>query len=115
MFSEDVFSTEIGKSSLDSLDISSITGKNLLTGQKVTLDSYLGKIKRDLEIPAKKKFSFDNVDRRRLLLNSLLNKKLKFGKIANGKQLVGKIVQIRHQNEQIKTIENTESINQQLG
>lgn len=82
------------------VDVSSITGRNLLTGQKVTLDSYLGKLKKNLKNSEKKGSSTaDAVIRRKFLLNSLLNKKFKLGKTANGKQLVGKIIQIRHNNE----------------
>lgn len=84
----------------EKIDFSSITGRNLLTGQKVTLDSYLGKIKRSQSNAEKRKSSIANVSRTKFLLNSLLNKKLKLGRIANGKQLVGKIVQIRHKNEE---------------
>lgn len=82
------------------VDLSVISGRNILTGQKVRLDSFLGKINDNTKCNEKNKLIIDNVNRQKVLLNSLLHKKLKLGKTSNGKQLVGKIVQIRHKKEE---------------
>lgn len=80
------------------IDLSSITGRNLLTGQKVTLNNYFGKLKKNLKSFDKQKSIQDSITKRKNLLNNLLNKKLRLGKTMNGKQLIGKIIQIRHNN-----------------
>ncbi|KAK4878742.1 hypothetical protein RN001_011248 [Aquatica leii] len=80
------------------LDLDKITGRNLITGQTVTLDSYFNKLQKrlyeDSESSVRKRKCSDN--------DELLNKKVLIGKTANGKKIVGKILHVQTN----KTLEN---------
>ncbi|CAH0549438.1 unnamed protein product [Brassicogethes aeneus] len=68
-------------------DLSKITGKNLLTGQTVTLHKYLDKIHR-------KNTEIKSWSRKKTDLNNLLNKKLPLCKTSDGKRLIGKVIHV---------------------
>lgn len=78
-------------------DLSKITGKNLLTGQTVSLHNYMDKLHK--KIKESKVKSFETSQKRRAAgapagLKALLNKKLTLGKTSSGKRLVGKVIYV---------------------
>lgn len=78
-------------------DLSRITGKNLLTGQTVSLHNYMDKLQKkikearikDIEVSRKRKTINGSMG-----LKRLLNKKLTLGKTSTGKRLVGKVIHV---------------------
>lgn len=87
------------------LDISGITGKNLLTGQTVHLNSYINNINKQLktidnETISEMQENQQTATKSNDQMSFLLNKKIPLVKKINGKKLFGKIVQIsQKQNE----------------
>ncbi|KAK9874436.1 hypothetical protein WA026_002776 [Henosepilachna vigintioctopunctata] len=80
------------------VDISKITGKNLLTGETVTLDNYLEKVKninKELTLEKAEEIS-QNIRKRsqHTALSNLLNKKLTIGKTLTGQRLIGKVIHV---------------------
>lgn len=97
------------------VNISQITGKNLLTGQTVTLDDYLEKIKKRFnsnQLKRKtdlknKEISSDNT------LQNLLHKKLTIGRTTSGQKLVAKVIKVsKNKNEEVENLyqKNIQSI-----
>lgn len=73
------------------MDLSKITGKNLITGQTVTLHGYIDKLQRkNVEMLA----TNTNHRRQKNDLDKLLHKKLMLCKTNDGKRLVGKIIHV---------------------
>ncbi|CAG9821388.1 unnamed protein product [Phaedon cochleariae] len=72
-------------------DTSLITGKNLITGQTVSLESYINKHQSSVVQSTVKSGSRSQ----RGKLNGLLNRTFRLGASVNGKQLVGKVVQVK--------------------
>ncbi|KAL3272248.1 hypothetical protein HHI36_022730 [Cryptolaemus montrouzieri] len=91
-------SKNVEDAALKAMDVSKITGKNLLTGQTVTLDSYLEKIKNaNRELTLKQAEEMSKTIRKKgphTALTNLLNKKLTIGKTSTGRRLVGKVIHI---------------------
>lgn len=90
------------------LHSSEITGRDLNTGEVVSLDTYMNKLQGRLKSPffetkgnrgREKRASSCNM---KPGLNNLLNRKLFLGKTADGKRLVGKIVDIKKKDDCIK-------------
>ncbi|RZC32228.1 GDNF-inducible zinc finger protein 1-like [Asbolus verrucosus] len=89
------------------VDLSKITGRNLITGQTVTLHSYMEKLKKKLKNnnltqksrPSKKIYD-DEV--RRPELSDLLDRKISIGKTKSGKKIVGKIIHIERKGDALK-------------
>ncbi|CAG9830754.1 unnamed protein product [Diabrotica balteata] len=71
------------------VDLTAITGKNLLTGQVLSLDSYMDKILTRMKSNPSIKSS-----KRKHNLNAYLNKKLNLGLTVGGKKLMGKIIHV---------------------
>lgn len=90
------------------VDISLITGRNLITGQTVTLHDYMAKLQRKMHKDTNAGLYTDNrssnvlsLDHKQLArkanglpLDTLLNKKIKLGKTTKGKTLVGRIISV---------------------
>ncbi|XP_045466336.1 zinc finger protein with KRAB and SCAN domains 8-like isoform X2 [Harmonia axyridis] len=106
--SDHVYNTSIVEvESPKPIEISKITGKNLITGQIVTLDSYLEKVKK-----SSKKLMLQNTEMVSLnvgkknehtALGNLLNKKLTIGKTVNGQRLIGKVIHVGKKDEDDET------------
>ncbi|CAG9861197.1 unnamed protein product [Phyllotreta striolata] len=84
-------STNDGPETNTLLNTSAIKGKNLLTGQVVTLDSYMNKIQNKFKLFSKNSLSWKKPKHN---LNAFLNKKFNLGLTIGGRQLVGKIVRV---------------------
>ncbi|XP_030748891.1 uncharacterized protein LOC115876951 [Sitophilus oryzae] len=96
-------------------DLSSIKGRNLLTGQPITLTKYLNKIQntkfKDIEVKRKIKV-IDNqviVPREESPIKKLINKKIPLFRTSHGKLMVGKIVDVIKKNTVPKTTVTTSS------
>ncbi|XP_044764039.1 zinc finger protein 789-like [Coccinella septempunctata] len=77
------------------VDISKITGKNLLTGQTVTLDSYLEKVRNSSkELILNQTEGNSRRKNEQTALSNLLNKKLTIGKTLKGQRLIGKVIHV---------------------
>lgn len=74
--------------------ISKITGRNLITGQTVTLDKYLHRLQRKMHIDDPKSSKTNQQENESENLDPIINKKLVLGRTSNGKKLVGKILKI---------------------
>ncbi|KYB26967.1 GDNF-inducible zinc finger protein 1 [Tribolium castaneum] len=79
-------------------DLSKITGRNLITGQTVTLHTYMEKLKKRLnknntlrKTPGRKIY---NDEVRKPEFTDLVDKKIMIGKTKTGKKIVGKIISI---------------------
>lgn len=87
------------------VDLSKITGRNLITGQTVTLHSYMEKIKNRLSKSSKSRKSskkFYNDDIRKPEFTDLIDKKISIGKTRSGKKIVGKIIHVDIKNDSDK-------------
>ncbi|KAG5899580.1 hypothetical protein JTB14_022910 [Gonioctena quinquepunctata] len=82
-----------------SIDVSNIRGTNLLTGQSVTLQSYIEKIQKKIKAaPSESILTKKSNNRRRKVKNNLkelLNRKFNLGKTSDGKRLVGRVVHVK--------------------
>ncbi|KAF2897071.1 hypothetical protein ILUMI_09098 [Ignelater luminosus] len=101
-------------SATSTVDLDKITGRNLITGQTVTLDSYFDKLQRRLAAAdvTNQCLTYNTKKRRRTNSfqesqsvnkkvnknstpnESFINKKIIVGKTSNGKRIVGKIVRV---------------------
>lgn len=102
--------TEAGNvSQIQLLDLSKITGRNLITGQTVTLHTYMDKLQKKLKTHNANKKNVVKRNQEKRHLQSLLDKKIVIGKTKSGKSLVGKIIHVdRKNNETMTRIEETE-------
>lgn len=89
------------------LDVSTITGKNLLTGQVVTLDGYMDKLQRKIKSVSKNSIAWQ---RPKHNLNAFLNKKFNLGLTVGGRPLVGKIVYVGNKELEEVAQQDTEII-----
>ncbi|XP_028131084.1 PR domain zinc finger protein 15 isoform X2 [Diabrotica virgifera virgifera] len=85
------------------VDLAAIKGKNLLTGQVLSLDSYMDKILTRMKTNPSIKSS-----KRKHNLNAYLNKKLNLGLTVNGKKLMGKIIHVGSKDKQGIGVQVTE-------
>ncbi|KAK5638000.1 hypothetical protein RI129_012295 [Pyrocoelia pectoralis] len=76
------------------IDLNKITGRNLVTGQTVTLENYFEKLQKQL---LSVESGEDGVD------GGLINKKVTIGKTASGKKIVGKILHFQTSENADKT------------
>jgi hypothetical protein len=89
----------------ETIDLSKITGRNLITGQTVTLHSYMEKLKRRLKTShstnlrnrSPKKVYNDEL--RKPELSDLLDKKISIGKTRSGKKIIGKIIHVERKTD----------------
>ncbi|XP_056639972.1 uncharacterized protein LOC130447272 [Diorhabda sublineata] len=73
----------------DTNQLGTITGKDLITGQTMSLESYVNKIKKRIKSNAP-----DSVNGKCRNLNAFLNKKFNLGLTVGGKNLMGKIIRV---------------------
>lgn len=84
----------------DAVDLDKITGKNLITGQTVTLDKYFNKLKQRItnsqSTNSKKQLNsfVHKINNDKKNLNSSSNKKVVVGTTKEGKKIYGQILQI---------------------
>lgn len=84
---------------------STITGKDLITGQTVTLESYMDKIKERIKSNPK---PVNGKIRLKHNLNAFLNKKFNLGVTIGGKNLMGKIIHVSSKEVSKKSTETWE-------
>lgn len=116
-------------SATSTIDLDKITGRNLITGQTVTLDSYFDKLQRRLAAADVNNqcLSYNSKKRRRTNSyqeshsankkvnknntpnDSFINKKIVVGKTSNGKRIVGKIVRVEVGGKKDENIDTEES------
>ncbi|XP_063929635.1 zinc finger protein ZIPIC-like isoform X2 [Zophobas morio] len=121
---------ENSEKSNQSIDLSKITGRNLITGQTVTLHSYMEKLKKrlnktnsshmtrkspkkiynDSNIPLKKTYEYES---KKPELSDLLDKKISIGTTKSGKRIVGKIIHVEKRGKKEEE-ENNLVINDQI-
>ncbi|KAF5282856.1 hypothetical protein FQA39_LY17477 [Lamprigera yunnana] len=77
----------------DLLDFNKITGKNLITGQVVTLDGYFDKLQKRLNTSSEN--ALHSTRRKFSKLSELINKKMTIRKMEGGKKIVGKILHVQ--------------------
>lgn len=92
----------------DPEDVSNIFGKNLLTGETVTLDSYMNnlqknnlqftEVKKNTKVLKKKKTGVKRKKTKAADLTKLLNTKINLGKTSSGKNLIGKVIHVEKKN-----------------
>lgn len=85
---------------------SKITGRNLITGQTVTLDKYMNRLQKKTNPAVSKTNQQENVD-------AIINKKLVLGRTSNGKRLIGKILKITKSGEKNEPATDKTPINHQ--
>lgn len=92
-----------------SMDVSEITGKNLITGQTVHLNSYINnKKKRLTEDPdAYEEYETKSTSPLKREVRDLLNKEIPLVKKVNGKKIVGRIVQVSNADGKLEESPNT--------
>lgn len=95
------------------IDLEKITGRNLITGQTVTLDGYFEKLQKHIHTidlttpPSTCKGSREQNKRKQAESEDIINKKFMVGKTSKGKKIVGKIVHIQTNTDKDDSLETS--------